>query len=272
MAHIITKSHSVVKVFIHSYEFHKAITEINKNNYEGYVSITHCLLTDKCDLFKYFRDNNDEVVCHIARTYSVRLQFNKHCGKIIVYNKLPNLQSNYSDIMKAIDAVMDRITIDMDYLFRKQILPERQYKKRPFNMNFNIDEQLNKIQKTISTQPQKQEKQPTTVQPQKLEQKPQQPLPVQPQQQQQQEQNPFPGLVMVVDKPTPELVSLLFTMNIKYTFLPEFLIKQMLNIQASIPSPISPPIQSPPPVHSHIPKAVLPSFIHNEHREEGEIV
>jgi hypothetical protein len=234
------KTISLNKIFIHTFEFRKSIIDLGNNTYEAYVSISYTLLKDGCDLFKYFRDNNDEVVCHIARTYNVRLHFNKEAGKIKIFNKLSTLQSNYDDIRNGIDAVMERIKIDMDYLSHKQKLPMRNYKKRSHDTHdTHIDEPMKKIQKTIPDQSQV-------------------------------TQNPFPGLVMVIDKPSPELVSKLFTMNINYTFLPEFLIKQMLNIHNTIPPSIEP---SPPPM-SHIPSGVLPSFVQNpnhNNREEGEI-
>ena len=252
MERVDPKTISLNKIFINSFEFRKGIIDVGNNTYEAYVSISYSLLTDDCDLFKYFRDNNDEVVCHIARTYHVRFQFNKETGKIKIYNKVINLQSNYDDIQNGIDAVMERIKIDMDYLSHKQKLPTRSFKKRSHDTH--IDEPMKKVQKTIPLQHQ-------TIPDQS-----------------QITQNPFPGLVMVIDKPSPELVSKLFTMNINYTFLPEFLIKQMLNIHNPMPPP---PIQpSPPPIEpslppmSHIPPGVLPTFVQNgnhDNREEGEI-
>lgn len=254
MNHFEPKSISFVKVFIHNFEFRKAILDIGNNTYEAYISISYNLLRDGYDLFKYFRDNDDEVVCHISRTYNVRFHFNKETGKIKIYNKLTNLQSNYDDIRNGIDAVMERIKIDMNYLHQKHKLPIRDYKKRSHDTH--IDEPMKKNQKTIPTAPQQNKTIPD---------------------QSQVTQNPFPGLVMVIDKPSPELMSKLFTMNINYTFLPEFLIKQMLNIHNSIPPPISSPVQQTLPLNpsmSHIPTGILPSFVqngHHDHREEGEI-
>jgi len=239
MALLQQKPISFVKIFIHHYEFRKAIIDNGNNTYEGYVSISYDLLTDYCDLFKYFREHSDEVVRQIARTYNVRLIFNKQTGKIKIYNKIPNIESNYIDLKNAIEATMDRIKKDMNYLYNKNKLPINKYNKRNRDNESESNELSHKIQKTVPNQPQ-------------------------------QLQNSFPGLVMVIDKPSPELVSKLFTMNINYTFLPEFLIKQMLNINTAIPPPIQP---SPSPM-SHIPPGVLPAFVqngHHDHREEGEI-
>ena len=193
----------------------------------------------------------EDLAKNIAKATASMGSFNKETGKIKIYNKVINLQSNYDDIQNGIDAVMERIKIDMDYLSHKQKLPTRNFKKRSHDTH--IDESMKKIQKTIPLQHQ-------TIPDQS-----------------QITQNPFPGLVMVIDKPSPELVSKLFTMNINYTFLPEFLIKQMLNIHNSIPPPISSPVQQTHPQNpymSHIPTGILPSFVQNGHhdpREEGEI-
>lgn len=246
------------KQYIYNYEFRKNIFDIGNNTYKGTISVPYKLLTETCNIFKYFRDNGDSEVKYIAYTFNVILHFNFKTARIEIFNKVNNIQLNYKNIESSFDVIMKRIENDMNYLYKKDKLPKREYKKRLLSEieTPNDDTLLKSIDKKQKTQP--------------VTQPAAQPAP---------QPTAFPGLVMVIDTPTPELVSKLFTMNINYTFLPQFLIKQMLDIQ-QLPPPHLPPPQIPSPpfyMHQHnipmhtIPPSVLPRFISNHQREEGEI-
>ena len=239
------------KFFIYGFEFRKSIYTIGQNMYEARITITYDLIKKGCNIFKYFRDDNDSAVVYIARSHNVRLNFFDNSGKIVILNKYENSSTNKTDIETALEAVINRLNFDMDYLKRHNKLPKIDSKKRERSPTRNhvisSDTKMNKRPTMTHQEVLPSQVLPTQVPPPQSNVLPSQVI-------SQSTMSAFPGLVIIIEKPTPELVAKLYSMNVNYTLLPEFLIKQMLQIQSSLPPPHMPP----PPVPTGA--------------EEGEIV
>jgi hypothetical protein len=215
-----------IKILIHNYEFRKGI---NTSIPEAWVTINYNLLTPKTNLVDLFREDNDVVVRQISAEFNVYLKFTH--GKITIRNRR---HSNIHDLEGALNAVMERIKFDMDYLHRKNKL--KPTSNKPTST-------LPVKQPTPESEPKTTAKPLSAIPPSLLPNLPSFTTP--PPASSIVSNEAFPGLVVIIEKPTPEIVAKLYSMNVKYTLMPEFLIKQMLNMQVSLPPPNMPPPQVP---------------------------
>ena len=194
-----------MRFYIHDFEFRKIL---NPSSREAWITINYRLLKENCNIIKLFRDNNDIATRTIAKQNNVYLHFEDTRGRIKIVSNTHNDETYH--FQKAINAVIERITDDMDYLKRKNKLPivgdGVQFHQRPPSI-------------ITGRPPSSSAPLPTPPAPPP----PAPPLPPPPA-----PASPLNGLIVIINRPTPEILSKLFTNNIGYSLAPEFLFNQIL--------------------------------------------
>jgi len=218
-----------MRFYIHDFEFRKIL---NPSSREAWITINYRLLKENCNIIKLFRDNNDIATRTIAKQNNVYLHFEDTRGRIKIVSNTHNDETYH--FQKAINAVIERITDDMDYLKRKNKLPivgdGVQFHQRPPSI---ITGRPPSSSAPLPTPPAPPPPAPPLPPPPApplppppappLPPPPAPPLPPPPA-----PASPLNGLIVIINRPTPEILSKLFTNNIGYSLAPEFLFNQIL--------------------------------------------
>ena len=204
-----------MRFYIHDFEFRKIL---NPSSREAWITINYRLLKENCNIIKLFRDNNDMATRTIAKQNNVYLRFEDTRGRIKIVSNNHNDETYH--FQKAINAVIERITDDMDYLKRKNKLPTVsdgvQFHQRPPSI---ITGRTPSPSAPLPTPPAP----PAPAPPSSAPAPPARVAPPLPS-----PASPLNGLIVIINRPTPEILSKLFTNNIGYSLAPEFLFNQML--------------------------------------------
>ena len=216
------------RITLFGYEFRASIYKnLNTDIYEACISVDYNLLTEDFNLIHYFRSCDDKATTTIERSHNVNISFNSNNGRIIIRTR--NINDKVT-LTNAIGAIIAQFRYDMNYAWENQ----------------KIEKKVRPITKKITF--------PTTSV--SLAQGARKAYVAHPAHTQViAAQNAFPGLVMVIHNPTPEMVTRFYNDKIIYSFLPEFIIK--------IP-------QLPPPTFISPPPQLAVS--HQSPREPGEVV
>jgi hypothetical protein len=227
------------RFYIHDFEFRKSI---NTTEFEAWITINNRLLTPTANLIKLFRYENDTETRYIAQKFGVFLRFEDSRGRIKIVNNSYYSDNNVHRIEGALSSVIDRLTKDMDYLQRKSKLP-------PIYGGVRIHQHPPSIatgRVEINTTPALPAASPPILP------APPPPPPVREPGEILPTSDPrvpniaaaaptlsaphgTAGLIAIIYKPTPEILSNLFLNNIQYSLAPEFLFTQMF--QQITPTP-----------------------------------
>jgi hypothetical protein len=224
-----------MRFYIHDFEFRKIL---NPSSREAWITINYRLLKENCNIIKLFRDNNDIATRTIAKQNNVYLHFEDTRGRIKIVSNNHNDETYH--FQKAINAVIERITDDMDYLKRKNKLPivgdGVQFHQRPPSI---ITGRPPAPPPPVPPAPAPPAPAPPAPAPPPPAPPPLAPPPLAPpppaipssappQPALLPPASPLNGLIVIITRPTPEILSKLFTNNIGYSLAPEFLFNQML--------------------------------------------
>ena len=240
------------KFFIEDFEFRKELKN-NSNTFEGWITINYKLIYS---LFSLFREKDNRNVKYLENKYKVQLEFIHNSIKIINTDR----GCYYKAINETIDEIIDIFEGDMNYLKSRNRLPPINIHKKntpspstttdmhkakdvtitPREQNpvvfsssqYEEGEIINPVPFSSDYEEQEKLKQ-ILLQQTQLVPPPQQPpqLPP-PQQPPQHNEQIFPGLIIVITKPTPKILAELFQNNINYSLIPEiFLHPSCLNTE-----------------------------------------
>jgi hypothetical protein len=247
------------RFYIHDFEFRKSI---NTTEFEAWITINNRLLTPTANLIKLFRDENDTETRYIAQKFGVFLRFEDSRGRIKIVNNSYYSDNNVHRIEGALSSVIDRLTKDMDYLQRKSKLPPiyggvRIHQHPPSIATGRLPVGGWEVKATAADTPPLLPREPGEI----LPSDPRVPNIAAPTTTHVAAPPPVPplglpppiscepsvaapslsapqgtaGLIAIIYKPTPEILSNLFLNNIQYSLAPEFLFTQMF--QQITPTP-----------------------------------
>jgi len=238
------------RFYIRDFEFRKYI---HKTDFEAIITINNRILVPSCNLLQLFRDESDQFTRYIATNFKVFIRFEENRGRI----KIINSTKDINRLEAAIQTIIERFEKDMNYLYRKNKLPPVHHRRsQPSSSVFpNLPPRPpSSAPPALGAPVIPPPALSAPVIPLPAPSAPVIPLPalsapvipppalsapvipppapsapaIQPSASVKQGP-PLNGLIVIINQPTPEILSKLYINNIEYSLAPEFLFMQMLN-------------------------------------------